>query len=139
MDNEEMSCQEHWNGKGQAEKICLPQKPVILCNEDNGGKLTYTGFVDGNVKSWECLCSFPQYYGSKGCGTLNPNVCKGGKFTYDSKNMQRPPTYEDCKCPHTHERLVNIYTMIPTCVPKKETFCKNKTMCEAMYQNSVVI
>lgn len=124
-----LTCQS--SGAGDDEKkYCLPERPKKPCNERNGGVWSWTGWsLSGNAE-WECSCAFPEYYGNTGCTQLNPDVCAGGSFVYDSATGVAPSQI-NCDCP---EGTVKIeIEKIPRCIPKNDTLCPDPETCRKFY------
>lgn len=144
-DNEEMKCIPLVRNKDQSvtygptKSYCLPVKPEQDCNKKNGGIWSWTGWSDTNRMEWDCLCTYPQIAGNSGCTNLNPNVCKGGAWSYDATTANVAPTSKNCKCPNNTQLLVTTPSDIPICVPNNKFLCDGKTMCESMYSNSTFI
>lgn len=138
IDNEKMNCvimnrnknQEEKYGK--AKKYCLPLKPSQPCNETLGGIWTWTGWSDPIRKEWDCLCTYPEIAGNKGCTKLNPNVCKNGVYKYNAINAIRGPSPKDCECASNSQRIITS-TNVPLCVPKGDGYCANEQMCTNFY------
>ncbi len=109
-----------------SERRCLPRSPLEPCNEKLGGVWAWSG------TKWFCSCSYPEIAGVKGCQHVNPNVCQGGKYTFDARKGQ-PPSIKDCKCKKGSIRFLNSRS-IPVCVtPDKKSPCYSKGSCAHLY------
>jgi len=109
-----------------SEKRCLPRKPLEPCNEKLGGVWVWSG------TKWFCTCAYPEIAGGKGCQKVNPNVCHGGKYTFDARKGQ-PPNVKDCQCKKGSFRFLNSRS-IPVCVtPIKGSPCYSKSSCVHLY------
>lgn len=145
IDNEKMYCTELKRNDdqsklyGETKKYCLPKLPDQPCNLKNGGIWSWTGWTDTERMEWDCLCTYPEIAGGKGCMQLNPNVCKGGNWSYDATTSNDAPKAEDCSCSDNHHLLKTKESGVPLCVPSKDMFCTDKTNCETMYSNSEFI
>lgn len=122
----EMKCQEL-----RGRRYCLPKTADQPCNTELGGQWVWTGWADSGNKEWECLCTYPEIAGNKGCTKLNPNVCKGGKYRF-SKNSTTGPVPEDCECPTDTIRIVTEGN-VPMCIKKNKTSCRDETTCRQFY------
>jgi len=126
-------------------KYCLPKKADQPCNEKLGGMWTWSGFsgLDGlpSSQEWDCLCTLPEIAASNGCA-LNSNICKGGKFEYDSQGAQSntPPLPVHCTCPEGHVKIWTENGAI-LCVPYSPGFCAdekgvyNQEICRNFFPN----
>lgn len=124
----EMKCQDI-----QGNRYCLPKTPEQPCNLDLGGQWVWSGWADTNNKEWECLCTYPEIAGNIGCTKLNPNVCRGGIYTF-SKNSTRGPRPEDCKCPENTIRIVTENN-VPMCIKRNKTSCRDENTCKRFYSS----
>lgn len=146
IDNIEMKCS-FLDRTPDQEKIygptgyyCLPDKPDQPCDMSKGGIWVWTGWASTERMEWDCLCTYPGYAGNQGCTGWNPNICKGGTFTYDATKQQNTgPSINDCTCPTGYHLLSADPGGIPICVPAGEYLCKDKKMCETMYSNSIFV
>jgi hypothetical protein len=116
---------------GEEKKYCLPEKPEKPCNEKLGGVWTWTGWASKGGE-WDCMCTYPEIAGGNGCSKLNPNVCKGGKYTYSAIGADRGPRLTDCECPPTHIRI-HTNKGIPMCIKKNKGSCPNEAICQSFY------
>jgi hypothetical protein len=108
------------------ERRCLSGKPVEPCNEKLGGVWVWSG------TGWFCSCTYPEIAGGKGCQKVNPNVCQGGRYTFDARKGQ-PPSLTDCQCRKGSFRFLNS-RFIPVCVtPDKSSPCYSKGSCAHLY------
>lgn len=128
----ELKCEEMGGGKLTRKKYCLPKKPDKMCNEELGGVWTWTGWASSNNKEWDCLCTYPEISGNRGCTKLNPNVCKGGDYRYSAKKLKRGPIPSDCVCPAGSIHLVS-QDNVPMCIPMNPGICPNETTCRSFY------
>ena len=150
IDNVEIKCVEveeiDENNKNITSKYCLPEKPEQGCNLKNGGLWAWTGWSSTDRMEWDCLCTYPEIAGGKGC-ELNPNVCNnGGTWSYDATQQKdSPPDETNCKCLDGFNKLVtnqesiggkNNIGGVPFCVKVNKYTCNGKQMCETMYGNS---
>jgi len=125
----QIRCEEVGGGKlVERKRYCLPRKPDKPCNEDLGGVWTWTY----NNKEWECLCTYPEIAGNRGCTKLNPNVCKGGTYNYSAKRSNRGPIPTDCVCPEESIRIVSEDN-VPMCVPTHPGICPDENTCRSFY------
>ena len=94
-------------------KICGPPHPTdIPCNHANGGVFSWTGWKETENMRWECECMYPEIAGGAGC-ELNPNVCKGGTWTYNAtNNPSYPPDHHYCNC-SDNQQLIETADGIP--------------------------
>lgn len=125
VDNVEMTCQplarytkdqEKYYGKNA--KFCLPAKPRQKCNEKNGGIYVWTGWGDTERQEFDCLCTYPDYFGGEGCEVMNAGVCDGeGSFDYDARTSETGPGESHCKCPSGKAMVTRTIGGLPTCVP----------------------
>jgi hypothetical protein len=103
--------------------VCLPEIPEITCNLQNGGVYVWSGWGFTEEQNWDCFCSYPEYFGSSGCQTPNPDLCSGGTIDYSQlENGKSAPTSEICKCPPGTMLLLRGGTNTPYCEstdPKK--------------------
>lgn len=113
-------------------RYCLPAKPDKQCNEDLGGVWTWTGWASVDRKEWDCLCTYPEISGNRGCTKINPNVCAGGEYTYSAKIKNRGPLPSDCTCPSTSVKIVTENN-IPMCIPLHPGICADDTVCKSFY------
>jgi hypothetical protein len=132
LDNTVMRCTS--TSTSSVQKFCLPSKPEKPCNEKLGGVWTWTGWGrEGNHTSaeWECMCTYPEIAGNIGCTRLNPNVCRGGVFSFDASGG-RGPSPNDCVCgPNTFKIITP--SNVPQCVPKNEWYCHDLESCKNFY------
>lgn len=129
----EIRCEEVGGGKfGKRKKYCLPKKPQKPCNEDLGGVWTWTGWASSGNKEWECLCTYPEIAGNRGCTALNPNVCKGGVFNYSARHSNRGPVPSDCVCPDGTVHIVSEDD-VPMCIPVHPGICPDEKICRSFY------
>lgn len=124
----EMKCQ---NLRGS--NYCLPKTPDQPCNLDLGGQWVWTGWADTRNKDWECLCTFPEIAGNIGCTRVNPNVCRGGKYSF-THTETRGPIPEDCECPTDAIRIVTEGN-VPMCIKKNRSSCVDETSCKRFYSS----
>lgn len=124
----EIRCQDH-----MGRRYCLPKKPDQPCNMDHGGQWMWTGWADSKNRDWECLCAYPEIAGNKGCTEINPNVCRGGTFTFP-KNSKRGPRPEDCECPPSTFRIVTEGN-VPMCIKRNKTSCFDEDTCRQFYSS----
>lgn len=125
VDDIEMTCQplarytkDQEKLYGKNAKFCLPAKPRQKCNAKNGGIYVWTGWASTNRQEFDCLCTYPDYYGGEGCEELNAGVCAGeGSFDYDARNSQTGPGKDHCTCPNGTSMVTRTYGGLPTCVP----------------------
>ena len=105
---------------GKSGKYCLPEKTRAPCNEKNGGVQVWTGWADTERMEFDCLCTYPDYWGDSGCQTLNAGVCNGndGSFNFDARNSKAPPGPENCECPEGMNMVVRKIGQTPICIPK---------------------
>jgi hypothetical protein len=96
---------------------CVPKtiNAIPPCNAQKGGVLTWTGWTNPNAGSWSCICRYPAFSNGGDCGQLNPNVCAGGTFVWNSYEL---PTDGKCTCNEGNE-LVKDYRGVPYCVPSE--------------------
>lgn len=136
----EMKCIELKRGPHQQEaygnnvhqKYCLPVKPQKPCNEKYGGIWTWTGWAEDR-KEWDCLCTYPEIAGNIGCTSLNPNVCKLGKYTYDARTATRGPMPDDCECAAPDYIKIITDTNVPLCIKKGPGYCPDDQVCHKFY------
>jgi hypothetical protein len=99
------------NGGGH---VCLPSRPNLDCNFNNGGAIVWTGYGFTENANWSCLCTEPSVFSGPSCKTQNPSFCSGGTVTVDpNKSFD----YNNlCNCP---SGTVMLYrdNNIPICVP----------------------
>jgi hypothetical protein len=98
-------------------KYCLPLKPKKECSEKNGGVLTWTGWSSTDRMEWDCLCTYPNYFGNEGCTSLNPGVCIDGTFEFDAKNGEAPSS-KNCTCKQDYIKMIKNEGGTPFCVNK---------------------
>jgi hypothetical protein len=108
MDPAEMSCVKMNN-----EYVCLPKKPDINCNKNNGGEYIWTGYGFTQNKDWACLCTRPEIYNGPHCDIKNPSYCSGGKIGNIKENLNTI-----CKCPDNTGLLFRDINT-PFCAPDK--------------------
>lgn len=109
-----------------ADKRCLPKVPDHPCNEKLGGVWVWSG------TKWFCKCTYPEIVGSNGCQQVNPNVCQGGKYTFDARKG-KPPNLQDCQCKKGSIRFLDSHS-IPVCItPQKNSPCYSKGSCAILY------
>lgn len=104
---------------GPPERICVPKETGSKCNEKTGGILSWTYQAEPDRMEWGCMCSYPDWAaapGPDGMCSLNPDVCKGGTFTWDATTGD-DPSPNHCICPKGTTRMVHIGSQIPICVP----------------------
>lgn len=99
------------NGGGY---VCLPETPLLECNLNNGGALTWTGYGFTDSANWSCLCTHPEFFGGPSCETLNPSFCSGGTVTVDPTKPFLAGNM--CACPSGTSMLYRDNN-IPLCVP----------------------
>lgn len=114
-------------------RYCLPTKPEQPCNEKLGGVWTWSGWADTRNKEWECLCTYPEIAGNRGCTKLNPNVCRGGTYTY-KPSMDRGPLPSDCKCPRNTVQVVTEGD-VPMCIARNKGSCFDEATCKRFYKS----
>ena len=76
---------------------------------------------DGNVFEMKCQ------------DLINPNVCRGGTFTFP-KNSKRGPRPEDCECPPSTFRIVTEGN-VPMCIKRNKTSCFDDDTCRQFYSS----
>lgn len=109
-----------------SDKKCLPRKPLQLCNAKLGGVWVWSG------TEWFCSCAYPGIAAGKGCQKVNPNVCQGGKFTFNA-TKGKPYSIHDCQCKKGAYRFVDSQS-VPVCVtPQKNSPCHSKGSCARLY------
>lgn len=128
VDDVEMTCQPLSRYSSDQEKLfgkngkyCLPEIPRSPCNEKNGGVQVWTGWSDTERMEFDCMCTYPDYFGGDGCMDINANVCSGNNssFDFDARTSTAPPGPANCKCPPGTNIVVRQIGQIPTCVPDK--------------------
>lgn len=128
IDGVEMTCQplNRYNDTqeklyGQSGKYCLPEKPRAPCNERNGGVQVWTGWASTDRMEFDCLCTYPDYWGDSGCQTLNAGICNGndGSFNFDATTSTSPPGPANCTCPSGTNKVVRQIGQSPLCIPGK--------------------
>ena len=65
---------------------------------------------------WDCFCRYPAFSNGPDCGVINPNVCSGGKFDWNKKQL---PTEASCTCDPNTQTELRDYRGVPYCVPKE--------------------
>ena len=127
-DGVEMTCQplnryspEQEKLFGKSGKYCLPTKPRAPCNEQHGGVQVWTGWADTERMEFDCLCTYPDYWGDSGCQYLNAGVCNGndGTFEFDATTSTEPPGKDNCHCPSGTTMVVREIGGSPLCIPEK--------------------
>jgi len=118
----EMSCQtitrnnqDEEEKYGKSGNYCLPSMPSKPCNADNGGIWVWTGWASTDRMEWDCLCTYPNYFGNEGCTRLNPGVCNNGTFNYDATKGQ-PPLAKDCQCNQNYTLMASNEGDVPFCI-----------------------
>jgi hypothetical protein len=79
----------------------------IPCEKKTGGILV---MEHSPVPHWKCVCTHSSFYGGKGCGERNPDVCENGTFLYKDQNTFL------CFCRDDEEQVV--VNGKPRCVTK---------------------
>lgn len=130
IDNIQMTCQDltrynsvQTNIFGPSQKLCAPQKPSQPCNAANGGVWVLTGWNNPGRLEWDCLCTYPDYFGdtSQGCG-LNAGICDGGTMNYTAINNDIPPNARNCTCNSDADLYIRNQGQTPLCIPKSVGF-----------------
>ena len=119
---------------GTPQSVCVPKKPRKVCVMKNGCINVWSGYSSINTMEWGCLPLMPQISGNEGCTAINPNVCSGGKWTYDIMTASTGPGPEHCECAPGMQKIVTTEN-IPMCVSN----CDSRESCEAIYSNSTFI
>jgi hypothetical protein len=128
IDDVEMTCQplsryspDQEQLFGKSGKYCLPEKARAPCNEKNGGVQVWTGWADTERMEFDCLCTYPDYYGGAECENLNAGVCNGndGSFQFDARVSTAPPGPANCNCPSDTHMVVRKIGQTPICIPEK--------------------
>jgi hypothetical protein len=127
-DPEKMLCQELKGRNSDKQKqifgsgkYCLPQIPDKTCSEENGGVLAWTGWSSTDRMEWDCLCSYPDYFGNPGCTQLNPGVCEGGNFNFNAKDG-KSPSADNCECKDDKIKVTTGRGQVPLCIDKNIKF-----------------
>lgn len=122
-DDVQMTCQTLTrNSQDQEQKYgasgnyCLPALPSKPCNAKNGGIWVWTGWASPDRMEWDCLCTWPDYYGDIGCTDLNPGICSPGTFTYNASGNTNPPLAQNCKCDPGNYLMIRLKDQSPFCV-----------------------
>ncbi len=104
---------------GPTGAYCLPKKPPQHCSAEHGGVWAWSGYAAVDNMEWDCLCTYPGYYGDEGCQNLNAGICSedSGDFQYDATTATGPPGAADCKCPEGTYQMVTREGQVPKCIP----------------------
>jgi hypothetical protein len=110
--------------------FCVPENAKLSCNTSTGGIPIFSGWGGGDTMGFECLCAYPLWASSRKCKQneqgvivcegnclLNPDVCRGGTFSWDLTKNPQEPTADMCRCKDGDTKIVDN-SGIPRCVPE---------------------
>lgn len=92
--------------------VCLPLKPNIDCNVQNGGINVWTGYGFTESQGWSCLCQHPEIFGGPHCENQNPSFCSGGNPLDMTKDFSDP---NFCTCPANTQKMTRTTGVTPFC------------------------
>lgn len=112
-------------------KYCIPASAIAsmkTCNVAHGGIPIFSGWSGiANHMEFDCMCAYPEWANSRVCDSntgacttscsLNPDICKGGKFNWDLTKKVQPPIAELCECA-AGDTMVIDNAGLPRCVPE---------------------
>jgi hypothetical protein len=133
----EMSCVEVSNQTG---KICSRTNATKSpCNINMGGVNVWTAWDGVERMEWDCKCMQPTFAaGTNDSGktvcNLNPDICKNGTFTWNTK-FNKPPSESFCFCNPGYSLYVNGNK--PLCIPNDSltSYLYTSTLKYAQYDN----
>lgn len=99
------------NGGGA---VCLPDYPKIECDVNHGGVYVWTGYGFTDNQTWDCYCSYPEFFGGPACKNANADICSGGTIN-EAKMASRAPNSELCICPEGTVTMLRGQTNTPYC------------------------
>ncbi len=105
---------------GPAGSYCLPKQLKPTCIAEHGGVLAWSGYAGVDNMEWDCLCTYPGYYGDEGCQNLNAGICSKNPahFKWDAtKPGAGPPGADNCTCPKGTYKMTSQEGQVPKCVP----------------------
>ncbi len=105
---------------GPTGAYCLPKKPPQHCSAEHGGVWAWSGYAAVDNMEWDCLCTYPGYYGDEGCKNLNAGICSEDQddFKWDATAKGAgPPGATDCTCPEGTYKMISQEGQVPKCIP----------------------
>jgi hypothetical protein len=117
MDLNSLNNTQDLNKGGAGIGVCVPYKPNIECNINNGGAYVWSGYGFTNKQEWSCVCNKPTYYSGPSCENKNPAFCANGNI---DTNLD-PTDINACICNKTgfSKKMQWPDTNLPFCADDK--------------------
>jgi hypothetical protein len=102
IDGVEYTCQKLNPQDPNSLKVCLPEDAKPSCNYAHGAIDVWGGYDSPPRMEWDCMCSNGDWAAGvdkngKTICNINPDICQGGTFTWDSKKDPKPNA-DMCTC-----------------------------------------
>jgi hypothetical protein len=104
-----------------ANKVCQTEDTHIECDFQHGAIPIYTGSAASEAMYWDCLCSYPDYFGTTHCKDVNPGVCNGPEPKAAKKSFEWStsspvgPGPQNCQCP-LGKKMITTKDNTPLCI-----------------------